>query len=92
MAELSRKRCAVPVAFPNMADRADGVLLDSSVVIAYLRGRLDLRQKVIPSEPLFLPLVALGELYKGGLKIPAPGGKSPTDPRTHGTDGGAQPG
>ena len=32
-----------------MADRADGVLLDSSVVIAYLRGRLDLRQKAAPN-------------------------------------------
>lgn len=55
-----------------MADRAGGVLLDSSVVIAYLRGRLDLRQKVLPSEPLFLPLVALGELYKGALKSQRP--------------------
>lgn len=55
-----------------MADRAKGVLLDSSVVIAYLRGRLDLRQKVAPDEPLFLPLVALGELYKGALKSQRP--------------------
>ncbi|MGH8017939.1 MAG: PIN domain-containing protein [Opitutaceae bacterium] len=51
-----------------MADRANGVLLDSSVVIAYLRGRLDLRQRVAPNESLFLPLVGLGELYKGALK------------------------
>ena len=51
-----------------MADRANGVLLDSSVVIAYLRGRLDLRRHVTPNEPLFLPLVGLGELYKGALK------------------------
>ena len=55
-----------------MADRADGVLLDSSVVIAYFRGRLDLRQKVRPTEPLFLPLVALGELYKGALRSQRP--------------------
>ncbi len=55
-----------------MADRTKGVLLDSSVVIAYLRGKLDLRQKVSPQEPLFLPLVALGELYKGALKSDRP--------------------
>lgn len=55
-----------------MADRSKGVLLDSSVVIAYLRGRIDLRQKVAPDEPLFLPLVALGELYKGALKSQRP--------------------
>ena len=55
-----------------MADRTKGVLLDSSVVIAYLRGRLDLREKVAPNEPLFLPLVALGELYKGALKSQRP--------------------
>ena len=55
-----------------MADRTKGVLLDSSVVIAYLRARLDLRQRVAPNEPLFLPLVALGELYKGAFNQPAP--------------------
>ena len=55
-----------------MADRAGGVLLDSSVVIAYLRGRLDIRQQVLPSEPLFLPLVALGELHKGALRSQRP--------------------
>ena len=55
-----------------MADRSKGVLLDSSVVIAYLRGKLDLRQKIAPDEPLFLPLVALGELYKGALKSERP--------------------
>lgn len=55
-----------------MADRSKGILLDTSVVIAYLRGKLDLRQKVAPEEPLFLPLVALGELYKGAIKSERP--------------------
>lgn len=51
-----------------MADRTKGLLLDTSVVIAYLRGRMDLRQHAAPNEALFLPLVGLGELYKGALK------------------------
>lgn len=44
---------------------AQGILLDSSVVIEHLRGRLDIAERAIAAEPLFLPLVALGELYKG---------------------------
>ena len=48
------------------------MLLESRVVIAYLRGRLDLRKKVLPSEPPFLPLIALGELDKGALKSQGP--------------------
>jgi tRNA(fMet)-specific endonuclease VapC len=47
---------------------AQGILLDSSVVIEHLRGRVDLAEKVLPAEALFLPLTALGELYKGVLK------------------------
>jgi len=56
----------------RMAEQGKGVLLDSSVVIAYLRGRLDLRAKIAQDEPVFLPLVALGELYKGALKSARP--------------------
>lgn len=48
-----------------MADRAAGILLDTSAVIAHLRGRIDVLALTQPAEPLFLPLVALGELYKG---------------------------
>ena len=48
-----------------MADRADGILLDTSVVVAHLRGQIDILALTVPGEPLFLPLVALGELYKG---------------------------
>jgi tRNA(fMet)-specific endonuclease VapC len=51
---------------------ARGILLDSSVVILHLRGRLDLSARVAASEPLFLPLTALGELYKGVLKSNQP--------------------
>jgi tRNA(fMet)-specific endonuclease VapC len=47
---------------------ARGILLDSSVVIPHLRGRLDLNAKVAPDEPLFLPLTVVGELYKGVFK------------------------
>jgi tRNA(fMet)-specific endonuclease VapC len=51
---------------------ARGILLDSSVVIPHLRGHLDLAAQVAPDEPLFLPLTALGELYKGVFKSSQP--------------------
>ena len=51
---------------------ARGILLDSSVVIPHLRGRFDLAARVTPDEPLFLPLTALGELYKGVFKSSQP--------------------
>jgi tRNA(fMet)-specific endonuclease VapC len=51
---------------------AQGILLDSSVVVPHLRGVLDLATKVAPGEPLFLPLTALGELYKGVFKSSQP--------------------
>jgi len=51
---------------------AQGILLDSSVVIPHLRGKLDLTVQVPGSEPLFLPLTALGELYKGVFKSTQP--------------------
>lgn len=51
-----------------MADRATGILLDSSVIIAHFRRKLDLFELVRSSEPLFIPLVVLGELYKGAEK------------------------
>ena len=50
------------------ADRAKGILLDSSVVIAHLRERFDVFSFLQPGEKLYLPLVALGELYKGAEK------------------------
>lgn len=55
-----------------MADRAAGILLDTSAVVAHLRGRIDILALTAPGEPLFLPLVALGELYKGAEKSARP--------------------
>lgn len=55
-----------------MADRAAGILLDTSVAVAHLRGRIDIRALTVAGEPLFLPLVALGELYKGAEKSARP--------------------
>lgn len=51
-----------------MADRSGGILLDSSVIIAHFRGKLDLFGLVAAAEPLFIPLIALGELFKGAEK------------------------
>lgn len=58
-----------------MPDRSQGILLDSSVIIAHFRGKIDLFQLAAPGEPLFMPLVALGELWKGAFKS--------ADPRRH---------
>jgi tRNA(fMet)-specific endonuclease VapC len=55
-----------------MADRAAGILLDTSAVVAHLRGQIDIFALTTPTEPLFLPLVALGELYKGAEKSARP--------------------
>ena len=55
-----------------MANRVNGVLLDSSVIIAHWHRKLNLEQQVTPTEVLFLPLTALGELYKGALKSALP--------------------
>ena len=50
---------------------APGILLDSSVVIPHLRGRLNLNEYT-GGEPLFVPLTVLGELYKGVFKSNQP--------------------
>lgn len=55
-----------------MADRTQGILLDSSAIIAHFRGKIDLFRLIAPGEPLFMPLVALGELWKGALKSADP--------------------
>jgi tRNA(fMet)-specific endonuclease VapC len=55
-----------------MADRSQGILLDTSTIIAHFRGRIDLFQLVAPQEPLFISIVVLGELYKGALKSTNP--------------------
>jgi predicted nucleic acid-binding protein len=58
----------MPADSKRMADRANGILLDTSAVVAHLRGRIDVLALTTPTEPLFLPLVALGEPYKGAEK------------------------
>ena len=51
---------------------AKGILLDTSVVIAHLRGKIDISIQITPSESLFLSVIALGELNKGLLKSKHP--------------------
>lgn len=51
-----------------MAERTNGILLDSSAVIAHLRRRIDIFSLTRAEELLFVPLIALGELYKGAAK------------------------
>jgi tRNA(fMet)-specific endonuclease VapC len=58
----------MPADCKRITDRANGILLDTSAVIAHLRGGIDVLALTKPTEPLFLPLVALGELYKGAEK------------------------
>lgn len=50
-----------------MSEFPGGLVLDTSVVAAYLRGQLDLLALAGEDTALYLPLVALGELYKGVL-------------------------
>lgn len=72
MPASSNKPWKTPAAAKPVADRSQGILLDSSVIIAHFRGKLDLFQLISPDEPLFMPLVALGELLKGALKSADP--------------------
>ena len=51
---------------------ASGILLDSSVIIPHLRGRLDLSALAPQDEVLFISLTVLGELYKGVFKSDRP--------------------
>lgn len=55
-----------------MADRVNGILLDTSVVVTHLRGQIDVFALTAPTGALFLSLVALGELYKGAEKSARP--------------------
>lgn len=50
-----------------MADGAAGILLDTSAIVAHLRGKIDIFALVTKDEPLFVPLVALGELSEATL-------------------------
>ena len=51
-----------------MAERANGILLDNSVVIAQLRGSVDLQTMASPDEPLFLPLAMRSPADKSGTR------------------------
>jgi predicted nucleic acid-binding protein len=55
-----------------VADPSQGVLLDSSAIIAHFRGRVDVFQLIESEAALFMPLVVFGELWKGSLKSAAP--------------------
>ena len=43
-------------------------LLDTNVVIAFLAGELAIRQLLAEAEDVFVPIIALGELYFGARK------------------------
>ena len=46
----------------------EGLVLDSSAVIAHLRCKIDIFSRIDPRTRLFLPVIALGELYQGAAK------------------------
>ena len=64
MAEPLKKHWGPPAASKTMADRSQGILLDSSVIVTHFRGKLDLSQLVMLDESLFMPLTVRGELRK----------------------------
>jgi hypothetical protein len=51
MPESLSKLWKPPAASKSVADRSQGILLDSSVIIAHFRGKLDLFQLISPGEP-----------------------------------------
>src|SRR4051812_46115551 len=55
-AKLSSKPWPIPGGSRRMAERANGILLDTSVVVAHLRGGIDVRALAARDEPLFVPL------------------------------------
>ncbi len=54
-------------------NRAGSVLLDTSVIVDYIRGDQSLRPRFAAVGTLFVPLVALGELHFGARRAPRPG-------------------
>lgn len=50
----------------------EGVVLDTSAAIAHLRRQFDVSGLVPRDAPLFLPVVALGELYEGAERSARP--------------------
>jgi hypothetical protein len=50
--------------------RAGSVLLDTSVIIDYIRGDQRLRPQFAAAATMYVPLVVLGELYFGAQRAP----------------------
>jgi tRNA(fMet)-specific endonuclease VapC len=48
------------------------LLLDTSVVVAHLRGVVAVTERMAEAEALYLPLIALGELHFGLLRSSRP--------------------
>lgn len=44
------------------------ILLDTNIIIALLRGEGEIRQTLEEAEDVFVPVIALGELYYGAKK------------------------
>ena len=57
------------------------VVLDTSIVIAHFRNDQIVGQRLLDASLLFLPLVALGELYTGAATKRAEPGKGLGDDR-----------
>lgn len=55
-----------------MAETVSGILLDTTVLVAHLRGKLDGWTAAGENSELYLSLVILGELYKGAYKSSNP--------------------
>lgn len=55
-----------------MPDATDGMLLDTCAVVAYLRHQLDFSEFTKAGSPVYVPLIALGELYQGAEKSRRP--------------------
>lgn len=55
-----------------MAEASNGILLDTSVIIAHMRGKIDMLALKEPHVLLFMSLVVFGELLKGALKADHP--------------------
>jgi tRNA(fMet)-specific endonuclease VapC len=47
------------------------VLLDTSVVVAHFRGDQAVTERLLQSDVVYMPVIAVGELYYGALKAVA---------------------
>jgi tRNA(fMet)-specific endonuclease VapC len=73
MRRLSKKHSMILDGLKRMTDRANGIVLDTSIIIPHLHGNITaIASAVLAGIPLFLPLVVLGELYKGALSSARP--------------------